>query len=358
MADSNRQDEIRAVHKKHRLFYQLLGGAVILVVGILIGGFLFADKDGYAMNVVTEGFGVAVSVLITVLVIDRLNERRDEQRRIEELKQRLVREAGSRSNDVAIAAIEQLCENGWLKGKSGLLKKSRLRSANLRGVNLSKANLQSANCNEVILRHATLDNARFRNALMIDADLRGAHATESDWRRAKLWNAQIQESCMIAANFTNADLSCANLQGADLRAANLKGTKFYRSNLCGADLGKVDLRGAWLWLGDFSEANLWSANLQGADMFLANLSDAILVAADLKGADIRCANLQGAQLFEPAFIDERLVQQNAILPDGTEYSNENDLRRFTDRDHPEYNATVRKINEIRRELRYKPLFGN
>ena len=115
MTNRTRQKEIREIHKKHRLFYELLGGFVLLIIGIFIGAMFFGGENrDYWMNLFTEGIGVLASIGFTVFIIDRLNAKRDRERQTQDLKDRLVREAGSRSNDIAISAVEQLRAKDWL----------------------------------------------------------------------------------------------------------------------------------------------------------------------------------------------------------------------------------------------------
>ncbi len=86
MAGWTRLKEIRAIHKEYRLFYRICGSAVLVGVGILLGAALFSDQNGYEMNLFTEMIGVAVSIGITVLVIDRMYERRNTERLKNNLK--------------------------------------------------------------------------------------------------------------------------------------------------------------------------------------------------------------------------------------------------------------------------------
>ncbi len=275
MAESSRQKEIRKVQKKYTWFYALIVGAIALGIGIWIGSSVFAeDGKGYEMNLFTEALGVVTSIIITVFVIDRLYERRDkeraqemaqreQERQTQELRGRLVREAGSRSNVRAIAAIEQLRHKRWLVGDKGLLKGAYLPGANLQNADLYKANLHGA----------VLQNARLQEILMSEG----------------------------------------NLQEANLRFVNLQGTRLWEANL--------------------QEAKLWKANLQGAKLFKANLQDADLLGAYLQGATMRNANFN-----------------DATLPDGTKYTTDTDMERFTNPDHPDFQPTLETINEIRNDI--------
>ncbi|MCY3867105.1 MAG: hypothetical protein OXG68_16835 [Chloroflexi bacterium] len=108
MASKARREAIRDIRQTYSWFYPLILGVVLLGVGVWIGASLFADKDGYAMNVVTEGFGVAVSVLITLGIIDKRNVKRESKRRHDEIIKDLVQRAGSPVNQTAKSAMDQL----------------------------------------------------------------------------------------------------------------------------------------------------------------------------------------------------------------------------------------------------------
>lgn len=231
-----RREEIREIHKQYMIFYPLFCISVVLLTLVWVGMLLFVDKEnlGYEMNLYTEALGVLVSIGITVLLIDQLNERRETQH----LKHRLIREVGSGSNEFAKNAVSWMRSENWLENDDGLLKESNLNWTDLHCANLQKANLQ------------------------------------------------------------NAQLINANLQKATLHGSNLKG--------------------AWL-----VNAKLQKSELQGADLRFAHLDD---------------AELEGAK-----------------LPDGTNYTDDIDMERFTDPNHGQYKLTLKNINRLRRGFGLKPL---
>lgn len=175
--------------------------------------------DFYA-NVSTE----MVSIAITVLIIDKLNERRE--RRVGERLEReqLTRQLGSTVNEVARRAVEELRDKGWLT--DGSLQGTDLRAAHLEDARLWKADLQGANM---------------------------------QW--AKLKKANLNGSTLVGTNLTQANLQTAKLGGADLRGANLFEAKLYRAVMHGADVRYATLDGAHL-----EGARLEGANLLGASL--------------------------------------------------------------------------------------------
>lgn len=159
-----RWKEIRAIHKKYKVFYWLFAGSVLLLALVWVGILLFVDREdlGYEMNLFTEALGVYVSIGITVLVIDIAYERRDKER----LRVRLKREAGSRSSAIAIAAIDGLRAENWLLGDNGLLKCAKLNYANLEKVYLADSNLQNAQLVRANLKDADLTKASLTSTIL------------------------------------------------------------------------------------------------------------------------------------------------------------------------------------------------
>jgi hypothetical protein len=75
---------------------------------------------------------------------------------------------------------------------------------------------------------------------------------------------------------------------------------------------------------------LSGANLQGANLWHANLQGAYLAYADLQGAYLIGANLQGALLNRAGFDEE------TYLPDGSQWTPDTDMNRFTNPEHPDF----------------------
>jgi Pentapeptide repeats (8 copies) len=232
--------------KEYPHTYFAAAAALFIIIGILIGNALFGkgglltDSDnGFLTNVFTE----VGSVLVTVIVIDRLNRRRDEQRSERELKVQLVRDVRSKIHDTVVNAVHQMQERGWLEGDSGLLK-----GANLGGASLDGADLENANLSDAELLDANLSDALLLMANLSSANLNGA-------------------------NLSSANLNGANLSGADLDGANLYDANLLGANLQSANLLGVNLQGAKLWTANLQGANLLDANLQGADLDSAKLNE-------------------------------------------------------------------------------------
>ena len=135
------------------------------------------------------------------------------------------------------------------------------------------------------------------------------------------------------------DMSGAGLQGASLQRANLAGAILDSANLAGSDLRGANLRKSILCRASLERADLSGANLGMSDLRLACLEHANLVRVNLNQTNMLGARLAGACIDDVDFA-------GAILPDGTQYTEETDLERFTDLDHPAFAATLRDVNAI------------
>jgi uncharacterized protein YjbI with pentapeptide repeats len=221
-----------------------------------------------------------LGIIITVAFIDRLYRRRDDTRREQELQERLLREARSNLNHVALHAVSQLRDNQWLDGPEGRMK---------------DAFLEHANLENAVLNQANLENADLTSSIFISADL----------HQARLVRAELEY-----ANFTDANLWQANLENAIAECAIL------------------------------TDANLWEANLEKVNLENAILIDATLWATNLTRANLRCANLQKAKLeganLKGADLVGVIYDTETMLPDGSPWNTDVDMARFTDPAHPDF----------------------
>jgi hypothetical protein len=203
----------------------LSGLAVILVGHVHQRGWHWTGlvDDLYA-NVGSELSGMAV----TILLIDRLAARRDDER----LRKQLVRELGSTDPGLTARAVLELEAQGWLY--DGTLARAQLDGAKLAG-------------------------ARLERAAMPGATLAGADLTRANLSRASLAGANFAEAVLERANIEMADLTAARLPLAQLRKADAALAKLNGADLTGSDLTDADLSGA-----DLSGANLRECRLERA----------------------------------------------------------------------------------------------
>lgn len=126
-------------------------------------------------------------IVIGVVTIDYLNERRQD----EQLKEQLIVQMGSRHPDVTDTAIRTLMARGWLY--DGTLEGALLMHANLSEAGLWRANLS--------------------RALLVGANLSGAYVPGANLAKANLSEADLTEAALMRANLKGANLSKTNLNG-------------------------------------------------------------------------------------------------------------------------------------------------
>ena len=213
----------RFLDQRGKRFWWTVRFVLVALIALAIFVLGWSGGDDYVTNIYTELIGVVISIGFTVVFVDRFYANREEMRQTEELTRRLVRDAGSRSNDKAIAAIEELREKKWLEGDKGLLKGAYLPGAYLQNADLYKANLQ-----EAVLQNARLQECQMWKADLVEANLRfvnlqGARLWEANLQCAKLWKANLTDAKLWKTNLQRADLLGAYLQGATLKEAKFNG---------------------------------------------------------------------------------------------------------------------------------------
>ena len=169
-----------------------------------------------------------VGIGITLVLIDWAVEKRQR----EELKAQLIRQMGSRHNEVADTAVRELAHHGWLD--DGSLEGAWLENANLSGSGLEKAVLNLTNLSHAQLTNAWMVRAKLNQAILIDANLSGATLTY----------AELKESCLLRATLTRAALGGAHLDQADLTSAQLTNSQLQNADLTGANIRDADFSGA------------------------------------------------------------------------------------------------------------------
>ena len=198
---------------------------IIGVFGIAILGLGYIHLYGFtAQSIVSDlyaNFGSEfIGIAITVLVIDFLSKRRQE----EELKRGFIRDMGSDSNAFAIRGVRELKAHG--KANGGWLRDGSLHNAILLGANLSDAPLEGASLCDV-----DLTGAQLKGAFLADAKLKGANLSLADLSDANLEAADLRETDLRGASLRNSILQGADLSGAKLNDTILDGVKFDKSTL-------------------------------------------------------------------------------------------------------------------------------
>jgi len=180
-----RWDEIETIWKQNRYLY--------VVVGFIFGLLAFpaielilTDLKSFLANLVPEFIGIAV----TVLLIDSLLRRREEERAVRELKERLISELSLNTNVFAKRAASILWRRGWLQDGS-------VRYADLEAANLEGAYLRDADFTDSDLHYANLMGANLRGAKLTRTDLRSTNLAKADLREADLCQARVYSNTVL-----------------------------------------------------------------------------------------------------------------------------------------------------------------
>jgi hypothetical protein len=212
-------NQILQIINKYQPWNFILIGFILVLAGLWIGATLFGSDtpilNGNMLSYTTNLWTEAISIGITVFILDQINRYRDnkaaeakekEQKAVSENaeKQKLIVELRSPYHMIAMNALEQIRERRWYDDGS------------LKGVYLVEANLQNA-----FLFEANLEAAVFAKANLKTANLFGANL-----QKAKLWQTDLED--------------------ADLRKTNLKDAFLVDINLRGALIGDTDFEGAIL----------------------------------------------------------------------------------------------------------------
>lgn len=282
-----RVEEIKQIQKEHRPFYILIGAIAGVLVGLALGAFLFDSgavsltESGYSVNVYTEIFGI----LVTVLLIGWWNNRLEYRRLRSALK--------SRATIVSVDAIRILRERHEFE--------------------------------KAVKSSSDLDYVRWE----------GARLTHVNLPHLKLYEADLSNSLMQFINLEHAALPNCNLAGSNLWEANLKGADLNGSDFSGSEMILTHLERASLSHTNFMGAYLESAKLIDAVLIGTNLEGADLLEANLTGADFRHANLKNANLLGAIITEETLFDEKTVLPDGSYWSGDVKISRFTDLEDPD-----------------------
>jgi len=345
MTTLTRQEEIKAIHKQYPRLNFLALGIIFLLIGILVGFHLvdiqFLEGD-YPIGLYSE----FISIIITIVVLDQINEYRATRER----KLELFDQAKSRSNDMAVDALEKIQRLGWWdellehyrNAEEQRIDLSQVQWAG--AVNLNESDLQGADLSGANLQEAGLDGANLQEANLEVANLQEAKLLGANLQEANLGGANLQDATLVGANLQEASLRRANLQGADLYVANLQEAKLFDANLQEAYLKHANLQDANLVEANLQKAYLWGANLQDAYLWRANLQDATLVGANLQDAYLWRANLQDATLVGAMFSETTVLPDSKYVGEDENghwifdkyWTPDTDMSRYTDPNHPDF----------------------
>lgn len=194
--------------------------------------------DFYA-NVSSE----LLSIVVTVVVLDRLYQRRQDNKELTRLKTLLA----SNERSVTQIAIAELKALGWLE--DGTLQGALLPIANFEETDIQQANLASA----------YLGGANLQKANLIFINLYRANLEHANLQQSMLMGANLREALLNGANLNNANLEHANMQFARLKHTNMAGVQCNQNtvlpngenwspNVDWSDFGAVEIEDEAEWL--------------------------------------------------------------------------------------------------------------
>jgi uncharacterized protein YjbI with pentapeptide repeats len=301
----SRDDEIRVIWKEHQWLY-LVVGFVVGVLFCLLIQLSIQNLPAFIIDFIPELAGI----LLMLLIVDRWIKRQEKRAVEHEQFEQYVRDARSSANNVTANAILQLRDRNKLIGSNALLIGKNLSGANLQNAKLYEANLYKTNLMMANLQGALLTSSNLCDSNLVMANVSEANLNFAELQAANLSSAELNNTEMMGANLQNAILVGANLEAANLRATNLREAMLIRANLC--------------------RSNLEAANLTNANLSEVNLANTFLASARLQGADLSGASLRNADLGQATY--EAQFDATTTLPDGTHWTPETDMSRFT---HPQ-----------------------
>jgi hypothetical protein len=173
----------------------------------------------WLQNFSTEMFGAFLTFVLIELIVGGREKRRDTERATAELKERLIRQMGSRVNEEATRAVEELEAHGWLH--DGSLQSVGLLLANLQGVRMWAAELKWAYLRNANLQEADLAGANLQQADLVFTNLLGANLRVVNLQQARISEPNLQKACLI-----NTNLKGTGLEGSDLQEAEIENAQF------------------------------------------------------------------------------------------------------------------------------------
>jgi hypothetical protein len=164
-----------------------LVGIIVFVLALAGAGLQYTqtyngplDWPNFVLNFFIMLSPELAGIAVTVLILDYLGEKRRERA----LRWQLVHEMGSHNNYIALRAVYELRQRGWLM--DGTLENVNLHYADLTAANLSNANLCHAD-----IQDAQLARAELQNADLSETDMHGTNLAEANLQNANLLNSNV-----------------------------------------------------------------------------------------------------------------------------------------------------------------------
>ena len=326
----NRWEIIKQIWRdeNNRWLYALTG----FILGCLFFPFILVEND-----ILASLFPEALGIFFTVLVIDTIYHHRAEAQEIK----RLVRQLKSEHNFIALNALEELGDRvskGHVSGQAFI--GSDLRNAPILNADFRKSlflytqfmgvKISGSVFVETTFEMSPLQNSKISNSIFDGSQLNGLRIQNSSFDNVSLKSCSLRNS-----DFTNTSLHHVDLQNSDIQSASFLLVKFFYCNLSGLDFSYQNLQDI-----QFIGCDLSNTIFVNAQTFAADFSRANLTGADLRRMDLDISNLTGVDLTDAdlthAFLTTASMDKTTILPDGSSWTPETDIARFTDPSHEKY----------------------
>ena len=247
----------------------------------------------------TEMVGAAITTIFLGWILVLAQRYDAEQARKTDLKFQV----SSPSNEFAVEAVRLLGLHGWLE------------DGTLNGIIIRRANLQGADLDRADLEGAIFSNTNLNGSFLADSNLRGALILKTDVQNADLENADLAGAILMGANLQGANLEGANVEIADISTFRNLDSSTPNERIM-QDIERFFQSGIYRY---------------SATDFVQEVEETAMryttAAADPGRAENAQTSLSLAIL--------QLVT-NVILPDGTNWTLDVDMARFTDPNHPNF----------------------
>ncbi|MCI0713369.1 MAG: pentapeptide repeat-containing protein [Chloroflexi bacterium] len=171
---------------RHAIFIGI--GLVLGLISTSIGLINGQEWSGFWLNLGTEFLGAVMIYISGFLIIERWEKQREEERKHEAEKKKLLHDFGSRINEDARRAAERISSMRDFRVYE-LTGQTFFRGADHTGSEIIGFNLESVHWNSVIFKDAVLTHTLFNGAILQGAIFKGANLSHTEFRGADLTDA-------------------------------------------------------------------------------------------------------------------------------------------------------------------------
>jgi len=189
-------------------------------------------------------FVVFIAVPYASLVAFTLAEIKDREKKLEAMRQEMVKHEAERKEDLATIARE----GAGTKERDAAFARLVATQSELNNQQFRFVNSERGQINSVDFSGSELQSARFDGTSFVDVKFVGANLSGASLSAAQLNNVDFDTAILTGANFRGANLGNSTFLNADLRKAVLAETDLSNARMNGAQLDSVDFTAAEWWL--------------------------------------------------------------------------------------------------------------